>query len=134
MSKTHARPLVLVVDPDQAQHQAVKQLLTQHYRVIGAQSLAEADSLLSFYLPAIVLVELNEPDGDGINWIRHLRQDVTLHNLGVGCVTARSGVRDKVNGFQAGADIYIVKPLLPETFLARIIVLQRIREVGNDQW
>lgn len=130
--KPHVRPLVLMVDPDQAQQQAVQQLLAKYYRVIGAKSLSEADSLLSYYLPRLVLVELNEPDGDGITWIRHLRRDATWQHMGIGCVTNRSAVRDKVTGFQAGADIYIVKPLLTETFLARIILLQRIREVTLD--
>ena len=129
---TPARPLVLVVDPDQRQHQKVTQLLAKYYRVIGARNLAEANSLLGFYLFKLVLVELNEPDGDGITWIRHLRRDATWRNVGIGCVTERATVRDKVTGFQAGADIYIVKPLLADTFLARIILLQKIRDVTID--
>jgi two-component system response regulator TctD len=44
-------------------------------------------------------------------------------------VTARSGVRDKINAFQAGADDYLVKPLDPAAFALRVQLLSRFRKV-----
>jgi DNA-binding response OmpR family regulator len=44
-------------------------------------------------------------------------------------VTNRSGVRDKINAFQAGADDYLVKPLDPTVFALRVQLLSRFRKV-----
>ena len=120
---------VLVIDPDVKHVEKVKHLLSSRYFVTGAHNLTAADALLHVYIPPVILLELNEPDGDGVAWIRAMRQITPGRNLVIACVSSRSSVRDKVLSFQAGADDYIVKPINPQTFLAHIILLQKIRQL-----
>src|SRR5579883_215959 len=47
-------------------------------------------------------------------------------------VTARTGVRDKINAFQSGADDYLVKPLDPAVFALRVQLLSRFRKVISN--
>jgi DNA-binding response OmpR family regulator len=45
----------------------------------------------------------------------------------IACVTHRSSIRDKVAGFHAGADDYVVKPVNVETFMWRVVLLTKMR-------
>ncbi|GIH93786.1 DNA-binding response regulator [Planobispora siamensis] len=73
----------------------------------------------------VVLVDLNLPDGDGIDVIRRLRD---RPETAVIAVTARSEEHERVLGLRVGADDYIVKPFGVSELLARIdAVLRRTR-------
>lgn len=70
-----------------------------------------------------VVLDLMLPDGDGIDFLRRLRQggDATP----VIIVTARERLQDRVGGLNAGADDYLVKPFALEELVARIRALLR---------
>ena len=118
---------VLVADPDPAQRQEYIDCLRPRYRVITAQTLAEASDLISRYRPSILLLEVDMPDGDGRTLVRQLRANMSLRHMVICFVTRRSAVRDKVAGFQAGADDYVIKPINAKTFLYRVILMTRVR-------
>ena len=122
-----ARPHVLVIDPDVTHQQIVSQYLSPRYHIIVTATLGEALALLKVYKPIVVLMELDQVKGDSLAWISHVRSDPSNQKLVIACVTHRREVKDKVQGFHAGADDFIVKPLNPVTFLARISLLTRIR-------
>ncbi|GAA4605528.1 DNA-binding response OmpR family regulator [Actinoplanes octamycinicus] len=71
----------------------------------------------------LVLLELDLPDGDGIEVCRTLRRRCA--ELGIIAVTARDGERDRVIGLRAGADDYVVKPFSMAELQARIEALLR---------
>ncbi len=128
---------VLVVDPDPQQRQLLSQVIQQRYRVVAVGSLTHAREAIVIHRPAIVLLELDEPDGDGMQLVRQLREDPTTRHVVVCCVTRRSGIRDKVSAFHAGADDFVVKPINVDSFLYRVVLLTRIRQVspgGSDLW
>jgi len=125
------RPMVLLVDPDLTSQQTITGLLDSRYLVIGVQYLAQADAFLIRNVPVVLLIDLDVPDGDGIKWIRLLRAAASHPNLAIACVTYRSSVKDKVDSMLAGADDYLVKPIMQDTFLTKIRLLQRIRQIRN---
>jgi len=100
--------------------------------VRGCGDLAEADRALAerdvqdFEL---IVLDLNLPDGDGLDWLRRLRQRDRLTPALI--LTARSRVADRVLGLQGGADDYLVKPFAPEELDARIEVLGRRAQVAR---
>lgn len=120
---------VLVADPDPAQLQISVDCLRQRYRVITATSLAEVSDAITRYRPQILLLEWNMPDGDGRGLIRHLRENQSTRGMIICCVTTQSNVRDKIAGFQAGADDYVVKPINTKTFVYRVQLLTRVRKI-----
>jgi DNA-binding response OmpR family regulator len=118
---------VLVADPDPAQQQRVIECLRPRFRVITASTLAETSQMIVQYRPGVLLIELDMPDGDGKTLIKQIRETPALRTLKICCVTRRASVRDKVAGFQVGADDYVVKPINEKMFLWRVVLLTRIR-------
>jgi len=73
--------------------------------------------------PALALLDLRLPDGDGLNLLRHWR--ATGQHWPVIVLTARDQVSDRIRGLQAGADDYLVKPFDLDELLARISAVSR---------
>ena len=67
--------------------------------------------------PAVVLLDLNMPDLDGLEVLRRLREGGD--QVPVCVLSARDEVDDRVRGLQAGADDYIVKPFAMQEVVAR---------------
>ena len=67
--------------------------------------------------PAIVLLDLNLPDVDGIDVCRELRQSLDVPIL---MLTARDDDVDKIIGLEVGADDYLTKPFNPRELVARV--------------
>jgi DNA-binding response OmpR family regulator len=126
----HGGMTVLVADPDLAQQQQLIACLRPRYRVITAKTLAETSEMITRYRPDILLLEVEMPDGDGRGFVRQLRENGGTRQMIVCCVTRRATVRDKVAGFQAGADDYVIKPINPNTFLWRVVLLTRVRQMN----
>lgn len=122
---------VLVAEPDPAQQQRIIECLRPRFRVITARNIAETVEMIALYRPQILLLEVNQPDGDGLKLIRQLRQERAARSMVVACVTSRSSVKDKVAGFQAGADDYVIKPINTQMFLWRVVLLSRIRQIAS---
>lgn len=119
-------PIALIIDPDAAHQQLLAHCLFPGFHVIGAARLTEATVQLQQHRPSVVLLDPDLPDGDGLRWVTQVRANPATRDLVIACITHRSSVRDKIAGFQAGADDYVVNPIDPDTFLYRITLLARI--------
>jgi two-component system, OmpR family, response regulator len=119
-------PLALVVTANPMEFEQIARCLQPFYRMVKATTLREADLNLPRVQPVVVVLDPDLPDGDGVAWLRHLRNNPANQDLVVACVTHRSTVRDKINGFLAGADDYVVYPINSETFGYRLTLLVRI--------
>jgi DNA-binding response OmpR family regulator len=117
-------PTVVVADPDMFYQDRMVHLLQESFRCIRTNSLRETYRAILNERPSIVILELNQPDGDGLNLIAHLRTDPTLKDILIACVTQRSNTWDKVLAWRAGADDYIAKPLT-RTFQGQMLLLKR---------
>ena len=122
----HMPPTALVVDANPAEREHIVECLQPFYRIVKATGLAEATMKLRQALPAVVVLDPDLPDGDGIEWLRYLRGNPATRTLVVACVTHRKTIRDKVTSFIAGADDYVVYPIDPATFGYRVALLARI--------
>jgi DNA-binding response OmpR family regulator len=114
---------VLVVEDDPAVGEAVVALLqargfAARLAPTGRQGLALLDEA-AFDLCVLDIVL---PDISGIEVLRELRR---YHQLPVLLLTARGASRDKVEGLEAGADDYLVKPFDPGELVARLRALLR---------
>jgi two-component system OmpR family response regulator len=116
----------LVVAANFPDYERIARCLEPFYRMLKASSLKEATLQLREMRPAVVVLDPDLPDGDGMEWLRYLRSNPATRDLVVACVTHRSTVRDKVSGFIAGADDYVIYPIDIETFGYRVTLLARI--------
>ena len=121
---------VLVVDDDPAVRSAIARALRVDYEVgeavDGADALAQHTSTPA---DAIVL-DLLMPEIGGLDVCRSLRH--RGDPVPVLVVTARDAVDDRVEGLDAGADDYLVKPFAVEELRARVRALLRRTGAGND--
>ncbi len=117
---------ILLVEDDAALAQAVLGYLhSKQFKVDLAPDLTTARALVAVTHYATILLDLNLPDGDGLELLQHLprRDDAPT----VVVVTARDQVSDRIRGLDAGADDYLVKPYDPEELLARLRAIERRR-------
>jgi two-component system phosphate regulon response regulator PhoB len=74
-----------------------------------------------------MLIDWMLPGMSGIDLTRRLRAESHTRDVPIIMLTARSDERDKITGFEAGADDYVTKPFSPRVLLARIAALLRRR-------
>lgn len=99
------------------------------YQVITAYSGQEALKKMSC-LPDIVLLDINMPDMDGLTVCQSIREYITCPIL---FLTARIETADKIKGFSAGADDYIVKPFDLDELGARVAAHLRRENRKQEQ-
>lgn len=122
--ETVARSRVLVVDDDPALRRSLDRVLRlADYEVALAESGRAALGALAGDEFSLVVLDVAMPAPDGLEVLRRMRAegDATL----VLMLTARAAVPDRVDGLEAGADDYLVKPFAVEELLARVRALLR---------
>ena len=119
-------PTVLLLDSDEVARQTLAYILAPRFRTIDAATIEKAIQQIIIHRPQIIVLECNLPDGDAFTFVRQLRSDAFMRQAIIVFVTSCSTIKDKVAGFQAGADDYVVKPVNTETFVYRLLLLQRL--------
>jgi DNA-binding response OmpR family regulator len=118
-------PRVLVVEDDDA----IAQVLQRSLRLEGYDVKIAGDGVTALddahaFLPDLIILDLGLPRLDGIEVARRLRQSDDVPIL---VLTARDAVEARVEGLDAGADDYLVKPFERQELLARLRALLRRR-------
>jgi two-component system OmpR family response regulator len=102
-------------------------LRTEGHVVDWCLRVADAALLVNEPYDAL-LIDWQLPDGSGLDWLRRLRQrGLTTSAL---MLTARDLLSERVQGLDAGADDYLVKPFAPEELAARLRAVSR-RSAGT---
>src|ERR1700704_245307 len=120
---------VLVVDDDPAVRSAVSRALRMDYEVDEAVDGAEALAHHASSPADPIVLDLLMPEIGGLEVCRSLRQ--RGDNVPVLVVTARDAVSDRVEGLDAGADDYLVKPFAVDELRARLRALLRRTGAGD---
>jgi len=87
--------------------------------VSGEQALVKAET----EHPDVVILDVMMPDMDGFEVCSRLRANPATAELPVLILTAKTSVKDKVAGFEAGADDYVVKPIHPDELASRLTAI-----------
>ena len=110
------RQKLLIVDDEKGIVDMMASYFAPRYDVMSAYSGKEALQK-AVACPDLILLDINMPELDGLSVCRKIREYVTCPIL---FLTARVESADKIEGFRAGADDYIVKPFDLEELEARI--------------
>lgn len=103
---------LLVIEDDTGLNRGISFALEQEgYETVSARTLREGYRLFEREVPAAVILDLNLPDGDGVEFCRRIR---SAPGAGAGTailmLTARDLETDEIMGLMSGADDYITKP------------------------
>jgi two-component system KDP operon response regulator KdpE len=114
--------VLLIEDDLRIRHFVRLALAREGLQVMEAGRLAEARERLGSGKPDVLILDLGLPDGDGVGFIREIRQWTDLPVL---VLSARAIESDKVLALDSGADDYLGKPFGVAELLARVRALLR---------
>jgi PAS domain S-box-containing protein len=115
------RPRILIADDNNDMRAYLKSLLDPHADVIVSAD-GEAAFERVLHEPCdLLLSDVMMPRLDGFGLIARIRADETLRRLPIILLSARAGEEAKIEGLQAGADDYLVKPFSTNELLARVL-------------
>ncbi len=121
-----ARERILVVDDEPDIRDILRLTLeAEGYEVHEATNGQEAMTLVHRLNPHLVLLDFKMPILDGQQVCQRMKKDILLQHLPLIMLTSRGEVTDKVQGIDAGADDYLVKPFEPSELVARVRMILR---------
>ncbi|MGT2802472.1 response regulator transcription factor [Streptococcus henryi] len=122
---------LLVVEDDRVIQKLISTRLKQDgYSVLLASDGQEALDLLSSTQVDLVITDLMMPHLDGLGLIKALR--AANYNLPILIVSAKGQLEDLEDGFELGADDYMVKPLVLKELSLRVKALLRRAQINAD--
>ena len=118
-----ASRILVVDDEDDIRTILVVTLRRAGYEVASAGDGIEAVEAIQRQAPDLIVLDVMMPRADGLETLKRIRQHATTAQVPVIMLTARSGLTDKMRGFERGADDYVGKPFEPAEVVARVAAL-----------
>jgi len=122
------RYLILLAEDNKEVREYVKQRLELYFEVLEADNGISALEKIKETLPDLVISDIMMPQMDGLTLCSTIKEDLQTGHIPVIIITAKSMVMHIKEGFQSGADDYIVKPFNMEVLLYRIRAILEARE------
>ena len=120
------KPCILLIEDDRD----MRELVAGHLEHAGfdvqrAEDGIKGQALALQYAPDLILLDLMLPKVDGLTLCQRLRRDERTASIPILMITALGGIKDKVTGFNSGADDYMTKPFDLEELHVRVKALLR---------
>jgi len=135
--KLQLKGVVLIVDDDLPSLRTLSALLREEgYEVRGAPDGPTALMIVDNDPPDLVLLDVRMGEMDGYSVCRQIKEDEQHRNLPILFLSGLDEVPDKIKGFEAGAEDFIIKPFQAEEVLARVgthLTLSKLRRDLEQQ-
>lgn len=105
------KTVLIVEDEEDAAELFAEMMRVSGFRVLKTSRGEPAISLMNSDKPDVVLLDIMIPEISGLDILRQMRRDPNLADIPVIVVTAKSMPADIKNGMEAGANIYLTKPV-----------------------
>jgi two-component system chemotaxis response regulator CheY len=123
----------LIVDDSPAVRQSVRWILEPAgLKVLEADDGLSALEVLRSEKVDVLIADLNMPRMDGLELIRAMRADARLKAIPVLMMTTEMRPQDVMKAYDAGADMYLVKPSSPAVIRYKVLSLLGVREGGAE--
>ncbi|MNK11552.1 Sensor histidine kinase TmoS [compost metagenome] len=111
---------ILIVDDNKDMREYLTRLLEDHFTIFTAVNGKDALEKIILYKPQLVLSDVMMPVMDGKQMLKELRTRDDVFSTPVILLSARAGEEAKIDGLEAGADDYLVKPFSAAELLTKI--------------
>ncbi|MDF5708461.1 MAG: ATP-binding protein [Nostoc sp. S4] len=111
---------ILLVDDNADMRDYVARLLSKQWQVTAVANGATALAVVSEQLPDLVLTDVMMPEMDGFQLLSALRANSNTKGIPIILLSARAGEEAAIEGLQAGADDYLIKPFSARELLTRV--------------
>ncbi len=115
--------IMVVEDHDALRDVTVEALAQRGHNVRGVDSAEALTDEPGLFPIDLLVIDLNLPGEDGLSLATRIR--AAQPDIGIIMVTARNQVRDRMAGYDGGADIYLTKPTSSEELIAAVRALTR---------
>jgi PAS domain S-box-containing protein len=123
---------VLLADDNADMRAYVRELLTPAYAIEAVTDGEQALAAARRQRPDLILTDVMMPGLDGFGLLAAIRQDESLRSVPVVILSARAGEEARIEGFDAGADDYLVKPFSARELIARVGALLELGNMRRD--
>jgi CheY-like chemotaxis protein len=114
------QPKILIVDDHPVNIAIMKKILPHDCHLETAASGEETLDKVMSYQPDLILLDIMMPGIDGYETCRRIRSTPTLQHTKIIMVTAKAMPEERQQGFEAGADDYVIKPFEKQELLAKV--------------
>ncbi len=129
-SSTETSNYILVAEDDPDVAFLITEMLKEEgYEYVWAQDGQEALEIMDRQMPNLLITDIMMPRMDGIELIKNVRKDENKCHMPVIVVSARTEDADRLIGLEAGAEVYLGKPFIPEELMVRVRKLLEQREM-----
>ena len=129
---------ILVVDDDSFMRDIFTKTLSEGYDIIPAENGPDALMLAQSECPDLIILDVEMPGMDGYELCGRLKECRCMAEAPVIFVSARDKIEERLKGYEAGAEDYIVKPFEPQELKAKVTQLlkavserARLKEMAN---
>jgi len=115
---------VFVVDDDPVILDIMRAILEPDCAIQTFSSSEECQAQVAVEKPDLFLLDINLPGMDGYTYCRQIKDDGSLCNIPVIFVSGNDTIEERIRGYDAGGEDFIVKPFEPEELLRKFMVAQ----------
>jgi signal transduction histidine kinase len=133
VSQAAGRPYILIADDNSDMRQYLARLLSEQYEIETVADGQAAIQAAHARPPDLVVSDVMMPMLDGFELLKALRAEEQTRTIPVILLSARAGEESRVEGMQAGADDYLIKPFSARELLARVSGRLEIARLRRDQ-
>ncbi len=105
------KTIIVVEDEQDAAEMFAEMMRVSGFRVLKAFGSSPAMSMIDKEVPAAVILDIMMPDISGLEVLRYMRREPKLAKIPVVVVSAKSMPADIRTGLEAGASVYLTKPV-----------------------
>jgi PAS domain S-box-containing protein len=131
-SPSGKRELIVLADDNADMRLYLTRLLSERYEVHAAADGLQALEATRKLAPALVLADVMMPNLDGFGLLRAIRDDSAVAGTPVVLLSARAGEESRVEGLEADADDYLIKPFAARELLARVAVHVKMASLRRE--
>jgi PAS domain S-box-containing protein len=126
------RELIVLADDNADMRHYLTRVLSERYEVHATADGLQALEVTRKLRPVLVLADVMMPQLDGFGLLRAIREDSSLASTPVILVSARAGEESRVEGLEADADDYLIKPFAARELLARVAAHVKLASLRRE--
>ncbi len=128
------KPTLLLVEDDESLGDTLRERLEKEgYRVHWSKTVLDAKNHFKMFSPNLVILDLRLPDGHGFSVAEYVK--VNSPTTPFLFLTAQAGAKERLQGFELGADEFIPKPFHLKEFMIRLdLVVKRTQKTFGKDW